>query len=147
MSGARAKAVPWSTRHEAVGRMSYGQARTVWPLARYVPPPSLRPWPGPMPGCLAPLYLYLLYLSSYSGLSWTRTRWNLLRYQFKGRALEKHGPVVLAQAQQKARQTQEAEAASCRRALDPPPPLPSILYSRAVVLSMWFATGWRSGAA
>lgn len=60
--------------------------------------------------------------------------------QFKGRALEKvksrrttkkkkHGPVVLAQAQQKARQTQEAEAASCRRALDPPPPLPSILYS------------------
>ncbi|KAL6824388.1 hypothetical protein J3E69DRAFT_290254 [Trichoderma sp. SZMC 28015] len=66
-------------------------------------------------------------------------RYRPVPQQFKGRALEKvksrrttkkkkHGPVGLAQAQaqQKPRQTQEAEAASCRRALDPPPPLPSI---------------------
>ncbi|RFU76263.1 hypothetical protein TARUN_5966 [Trichoderma arundinaceum] len=30
---ARAKAVPYSTTHEAVGRMNSGEARTVWPLA------------------------------------------------------------------------------------------------------------------
>lgn len=101
MSGTRAKAVPWSTRHEAVGRTSCGQARTVWPLVRYVPPLSLRPWSGPMPGCLAPLYAvsFVSFLLQWTELDKDKMelaqvctkvpRYCPVPQRFKGRALEK----------------------------------------------------------
>lgn len=116
MSGARAKAVPWSTRHEAVGRTSCGQARTVWPLVRYVPPSSLRPWSGPMPGCLAPLYLCICVSFFLQRTELDKDKMELAQVctkvprncpvpqQFKGRALEKV----------KSRRTTKKKAWSCR---------------------------------